>query len=72
MKPFKGEISQSTTFRKEYKIVTNPDLCEPYYGEGAILYPSYRKGFKNSNKQIFSYQRRMYKTWKYNRKTQWK
>lgn len=44
----------------------------PYWDEGIMLYPKYRPGFKNSNKQLMSYKVRMYKTWKYNRKTQWK
>ena len=72
MKPFKCEISQKTTCNKEYKIVTNEKFSEPYYDEGINYYPEYRRGYKNSNKQIMSYQVRMYRTWKHNRKNQWK
>lgn len=43
-----------------------------YWEEGMMEYPQYRRGFKNPIKRIFSYQVRMYKTWKYNRKTQYK
>lgn len=43
-----------------------------YWDEGRHFYPNYRKGFKNSTKQLLMYKVRMYKTWKHNRKTQWK
>ena len=69
MKPIKGKISQITTCSKEYKIVTNPDICEPYWDEG---YNYYRSKGKRKLKKIFVYQVRMYRTWKYNRKKQWK
>jgi hypothetical protein len=73
MKPFKkSKVARMTTCRKEYKIVTNPDMCEPYWDEGLTFYPRYRRGFKNPTKRIMSYQVRMYKTWKHNRKKQWK
>lgn len=68
----KTKIAKTTTYRKEYKIVTNDKIKEPYWDEGINFYPRYRKGYKNSGKQIMSYQVRMYKTWKHNRKTQWK
>lgn len=34
-------------------------------------WPKYKRGFKNS-KCIATWQVRMYRTWKHNRKTQWK
>jgi len=68
----KGKIAKATTNRKEYKLVTNRDYKDPYWDEGYNYYPKYRKGFKNSKKQILSYQVRMYRTWKHNRKTKWK
>jgi hypothetical protein len=68
----KTKIAKITTYRKEYKIVTNDKIKEPYWDEGINFYPRYRKGYKNSGKQIMSYQVRMYKTCKHNRKTQWK
>ena len=73
MKPFKkSKIARTTTCRKEYKLVTNRFYKEPYWDEGINYYPKYRRGYKNSNKQIMSYQIRMYRSWKHNRKTQWK
>jgi hypothetical protein len=71
MKPFKkSKVARTTTCRKVYNIVTRG--LDPYWDEGISFYPSYRKGFKNPTKRIMSYQVRMYKTWKHNRKTQWK
>lgn len=73
MKPFKkSKVARTTTSRKEYKVVTNDKIKEPYWDEGIMFYPRYRKGYKNPNKTIMSYQVRMYRTWKHNRKTQWK
>ena len=68
----KSMIAKTTTCRKEYKIVTNYSIREPYWDEGINFYPKYRRGYKNPGKRIMSYQVRMYKTWKHNRKTQWK
>ena len=47
-------------------------LYPPYYDDGINILPKYRKGFKNPNKQIYAYQKRMYRTWKHNRKKQYK
>jgi len=44
----------------------------PYWEEGYYQYPLYRRGFKNPNKYIYSAERREFRTWKHNRKTQWK
>ena len=57
---------------REYHIIHINNLYPPYWDDGIAEYPKYRKGFKNPIKRIFNYQVRMYKTWKYNRKTQWK
>lgn len=73
MKPYKScKECKTITNRKEYKILTNPQYRDHYWDEGLTLYPIYRRGFRNPTKQIMSYQVRMYKTWKYNRNTQWK
>ncbi len=73
MKPYKkSKIAKTTTCRKEYKIVTNDKIKEPYWDDGIVYYPEYRRGYKNSNHRIMNYQVRMYKNWKHNRKTQWK
>jgi hypothetical protein len=72
MKPYKkSKIAKTTMYRKEYKVETQ-GLRDWYWSEGINFYPKYRKGFKNPKKTIMSYQIRMYKTWKHNRKKQWK
>ena len=63
---------ETTTNRKEYHVLFLKEEFPPYWDEGVNLYPRYRRGYKNPRKQIFSYQVRMYKTWKHNRTTQWK
>lgn len=45
----------------DYKIIWLKYVYPMYWDEGIY--------FKNGN---YSYQWRMYRTWKYNRKTQWK
>ena len=57
---------------KEYSILYLNELYPLYWEEGISMYPKYRKGFKNPNKQLFRYQQRCYRTWKYNRKKQYK
>lgn len=72
MKPYKKtKIARTTTCRKAYKVETQGlrDWC---WAEGVSFYPIYRRGRKTPHKQIMSYQVRMYKTWKHNRKTRWK
>ena len=51
---------KTTTNRHEYHILFLRDLYPPYCDDG------YSPG------ELYSYQKRMYKTWKHNRKTQWK
>lgn len=57
---------------RSYHILWIKSEFPPYYDECWNLYPRYRSGFKNPKKQIFAFQVRKYKTWKYNRKTRWK
>lgn len=71
MKPFKkSQIAKTTTSRKEYKIVTT-GMCIPYWDEGYNYY-KLSEWKKNNKRRLLMYQVRMYKTWKHNRKTQWK
>lgn len=56
---------------RQYRILFVFDH-DRYFDEGKTYYPKYRKGFINPNKRLFSYEVRMYRTWKYNRKTKWK
>lgn len=57
---------------KEYCLLIMSEKYPPYWDDGVIWYPKHRKGHKNPNKTIMSYEVRRYKTWKYNRKTKWK
>ena len=66
-----SQVIEKTTDSREYKLLTTIEK-DPYWDEGLNFYPRYRRGFKNPNKQLMSFQIRMYKTWKYNRKNQWK
>lgn len=61
--------------RKGYKILLYDDLYPLYWDEGIKFYPNWKPRFEDNwkrRKQVYSYQIRMYKTWKHNRKTQWK
>ena len=59
---------------REYRIIFLKEMYPPYWDDGHSfkLRPRYRRGFKNPNKQIYTPQVREYRTWKHNRKTQWK
>jgi hypothetical protein len=67
----RGFLNQAKNSR-EYSILWIEENYPPYWDDGLNLYPVWRRGFKNSGKQIESYKMRMYRTWKHNRKTQWK
>jgi hypothetical protein len=57
--------------RRNYKIV-NYELV-PYWDEGWNWYPNPNKLVRKwKKKKLLSYQVRMYRTWKHNRKHQWK
>jgi hypothetical protein len=71
----KRSVTARTTMdRRAYKIFTDPDFKDPYYDEAWHYHTTsaYSWSFKWKRKQILAYQVRMYKTWKHNRKTQWK
>jgi len=57
---------------REYRIFLLREIYPPYWDEGINLYPRWRRGFINPNKQIYPSKVREYRTWKYNRKTRWK
>ena len=67
----RARLNQAQTGR-EYRIILLNEIYPPYWDEGIFLYPKRRIGFINSNKQIYPSQVREYRTWKYNRKTNWK
>ena len=57
---------------REYRRIIMDKLYPLYWDEGLRFYPTYRRGFKNSGKRLERWKVRMYRTWKYNRKKQWK
>ncbi len=57
---------------REYRIEVLEEKYPIYWDEGQMFYPVYRRGYANSNKQLRRFQMRAYRTWKHNRKTQWK
>jgi hypothetical protein len=57
---------------REYRNIQNGILYPIYWDEGVMFYPRYRRGFKNSGKTIERYQMRAYRSWKHNRKEQYK
>lgn len=57
---------------RDYQIIMVSEIYPMYWDDGVNYYPRYKRGFKNPNKQIMSYQVRMYRTWKHNRRTKWK
>jgi len=61
-----------TANNREYHVLTLKQEYSPYWDDGIDFYPKHRRGFKNPLKYIMNYQRRMYRTWKHNRKNQWK
>ena len=67
-----SQVIERTTNRREYKILTTVDQ-DPYpeeYGSYMKRKPG-RRGWRKS-RLIWGHQIRMYKTWKHNRKHQWK
>jgi len=66
-----SKLSKTTTNRKEYKIESNPDYKDWYFDECWNYYKQHECK-KNNKRRLVMYQVRMYRTWKHNRKTQWK
>jgi len=68
----RAKLNKAVT-NKEYRAMMYSIKYPIYWDEGLNLYPrKVHTWSKGPGKQIMSYQIRMYKTWKYNRKTQWK
>jgi len=58
---------------KEYNSIMIDELYPLYWDEGLRFYDKkYHCWSKRPTKRLLYYQIRMYKTWKHNRKTQWK
>lgn len=68
----KRQRGDSYTDNHSYRINVVLD-DDPYWDEGLRFYPTKNKSvIKWKKKRLLSYQVRMYKTWKHNRKHQWK
>lgn len=67
-----AQVIGHTTNRREFKILTTVDQ-DPYPEEYGY-YQKHKKGYRGywKSKLIWQHQVRMYRTWKHNRKTQWK
>lgn len=57
---------------REYHIIWLNELYPMYWDECVPMYPRYNPGFKSPNKRLPRYKQRIFRTWKHNRKTQWK
>ena len=57
---------------KEYKRKQIKWMYPIYWDEGKTFYPQRNRGTHHIYPKLYSYQIRMYKTWKHSRKTQWK
>lgn len=64
--------SKNCTQNRWYNIADFQWGFSPWDEDYWCRYPAYRKGFKNSQKQLYSYQVRQFRSWKHNRKTQYK
>lgn len=72
----RAKLNKANDHRDYMRILLDTEYGM-YWDEGIKFYPRYNKGTKKDRtkffrKQKMSYQYRMYKTWKHNRKTQWK
>lgn len=69
----RARLNKAQTNNDYYKILLNTEY-PLYWDDGLCTYPVFKRGTSNSIKKrrIYSYQYRMYRSWKYNRKTQWK
>lgn len=60
---------------KDYKRILNSELYPVYWEEGVNFYPKYRRGFKNPagrSSYLMKFEVRMYRSWKYNRRCQYR
>lgn len=67
----RAKLSKAVNGNEYHKMWINY-LYSPYWQEGIIFYPRKNKGTHQCEPKLMSYQVRMYKTWKHNRKHQWK
>lgn len=67
----RSRLNKSTNGR-EYKLILIEMYYSLYWDEGILMYPKINKGFKYPNKYLMKHEIRMYRSWKYNRKTKYK
>lgn len=70
MKRINRARAKKSISRKEYRYNAWDHDIDWDYGWDAK--PNYRSGFKQSNKLIWQCEYRKWRSWKYNRKTQYK
>jgi hypothetical protein len=63
---------RSAECSRDYHLISLNEWYPLYWDEGYNFYPRWRRGYKNPTKTIPIFKVREYRTWKYNRKTQWK
>ena len=65
-------VLKTTTDRRTYRILHSVDQ-DPYPEEYGY-YQKHKRGYRGCKKSrlVWQHQVRMYRTWKHNRKTQWK
>jgi hypothetical protein len=63
---------RSAECSRDYHLISLNEWYPLYWDEGYNFYPRWRRGYKNSNKTIPIFKVREYRSWKYNRSTQWK
>lgn len=68
----KRRTLKNTDNRGEYNKLVHKWNYDPYWDEGIKFYPRRNRGTHHCDPQLMSYQVRMYRTWKHNRKHQWK
>jgi hypothetical protein len=72
----KNKVEKETTCNKEYNLVKNENNWNPYWEDCWNHHP-YKVNRKNNlkywkKKRIYRFQYREYRSWKHNRKQQWK
>lgn len=66
------KIVSQVNSNREYKILVFKEKYPLYADDGVMFYPKVRRGYKNTNKRLTRYQMRAFRSWKHNRKTQFK
>lgn len=69
---FNRAYTKNAQTRKEYKRKQVNLDYPPYWDECIKFYPRKNSGTHHPYPKLFSYQIRMYRTWKHSRKTQYK